>query len=671
MTGGRRRCYASGVFCGPGIPITSMALANCLGLSLSAALKGVFAGDTGLLQQRLTEDLAVPYSGVVGAVGLTRSPRELGLSRQARLAWAGAEQLAPAAKAACRRWGGQRVGLILGTSTGGIAASERAYAALREGAEIPRDYSFEKQHAFNGVADMLAREFGILGPTYVVSTACSSSAKALAAAGRLLATGVADAVLVGGVDSLCLTTLLGFQSLGVVSPQVCQPFAAARDGISIGEGAAFMLLEREGDAAAFLLSVGESGDAHHMAHPHPEGRGAEQAMRQAIAHAGVEPQQVGYVNAHGTGTLLNDAIEASAIARVFGRYPLVSSTKAATGHLLGACGVTEAAFCVAAIERARVPGNGSARLSDGLEIDISQVTASRDLDYAVSNSLAFGGSNASVLLGSERAVKRRGRALASQALADSSELRCELVEACVWHPDVPSELPSGQQASLLSPRARGRASVLTQIFTALLEHLRASGFDAASSPLVFGSAYGEMATTIQLLDVQAATGQSSPLRFQHSVHNTAAGILSIATQNSGFSTSVAAGMDTTAMALLEAMVVLKHAGCTEVALLVADEASTSALASKKHRALGAGFWLRRLPRGQRARLVLHAPRRSPWGDALPTEPDPSLCYNPVIDALRLVQAFRTTEPGPIVLGGAEASVPDGSRWLVELERERA
>ncbi len=670
MTGGRLRCYASGVFCGPGIPITSMALANCLGLSLSAALEQVFAGNTGLSQQRLAGDLAAPYSGVVGVAALPRASAQPGLSRQARLARAGAEQLFGAAKAACQRWGAARVGLVLGTSTGGIAASERAYAALRQGADIPRDYSFEKQHAFNGVADMLARDLGLLGPTYVVSTACSSSAKALAAAGRLLAVGVVDAMVVGGVDSLCLTTLLGFQSLGVVSPQACRPFAAARDGITIGEGAAFVLLEREGDAAAFLLSVGESGDAHHMAHPHPEGRGAEQAMRQALVGAAVEPGEVGYVNAHGTGTLLNDAIEASAIARVFARSPLVSSTKAATGHLLGACGVTEAAFCAAAIERGSVPGNGAARLADGLAIDVSQRTQSRELDYVVSNSLAFGGSNASVLLGSRRVAKRRGSALGGRAISEPISLRCELVDACVWHPDRPPEPAGGPLASLLSPRARGRASALTQIFTTLLEHLCASGFDAAGSPLIYGSAYGEMATTIQLLDVQAATGQSSPLRFQHSVHNTAAGILSIATQNSGFSTSVAAGMDTTAMALLEAMVVLEHGAYTDVAVLVADEASTSALAGKKHRAVGAGFWLRRLRSGQRARLSLHAPRRTHGADLVP-EPDASLCHNPVVDALELVRAFRAAETSSIVFGGAEPSALDGSRWSVELQRDRA
>ena len=654
-----------------------MAVANCLGLSSIDVANAIFAGRTGLHEQRITRDLAAAYAGVVGVVGLpdaaaAPAQSQMRLARQARLALAGVAEVAAATHAARERWGGQRLGLILGTSTGGIAASERAYAALRSGAAIPSDYSFEKQHAFNGVADWLAREFGILGPTYVVSTACSSSAKALAAAGRLLAVGVVDAVLVGGVDSLCLTTLLGFQSLGVVSQRVCQPFAAARDGITIGEGAAFILLEREGEAAAFLLGVGESGDAHHMAHPHPEGRGAERAMRQAIEQAGVEPEQVGYVNAHGTGTLLNDAIEASAIERVFGRSPLVSSTKGATGHLLGACGVTEAAFCALAIERASVPGNGAALVSDGLGIDICRRTAARELDYVVSNSLAFGGSNASVLLGSRRAVKQRA-ALVSDSDADPNELACELVEVSAWHPDPASEPPREQneQGSLLSARARGRASMLTQIFTSLLERLCASGFDASRSPLVFGSAYGEMATTMQLLEVQTNTGQSSPLRFQHSVHNTAAGILSIATQNSGFSTSVAAGMDTTAMALLEAMVVLKHADYREVAVLVADEASTSPLASRKHRAAGAGFWLRRVPRGATARFTLSAPRRSELPGPPPPEAEASLEHNPVVDALRLVQAFRAAKAGDIVLGGVEASAADGSRWVIALERDRA
>jgi len=379
---------------------------------------------------------------------------------------------------------------------------------------------------------------------------------------------------------------------------------------------------------------------------------------------------VGYVNAHGTGTLLNDAIEATAIGRVFGRHPLVSSTKGATGHLLGACGTTEAAFCALAVERSAVPGNGSAALSDGLAIDICRRATPRELDYAVSNSLAFGGSNASVLLGSRRALRQRAAPLSSEQAADSRALRCELVDVCAWHPDAPPGAPSGQQeGSLLSPRARGRASVLTQIFTALLEQLRARGFDAARSPAVFGSAYGEMATTMQLLEMQDSTGQSSPLRFQHSVHNTAAGILSIATQNAGFSTSLAAGMDTTAMTLLEGMVVLEHAALSEVAVLVADEASTSALASRKHRALGAGFWLRRLPRGASARCTLGAPQRAQA--QLPPALAASSSHNPVVDALRLVDAFRGAQSETVVLGGPEPTAIDGSRWVVTLERDGA
>src|SRR5690606_24802070 len=139
-------------------------------------------------------------------------------------------------------------------------------------------------------------------------------------------------------------------------PRGCRPFAADRRGISIGEGAAFLLLERESASGVVLVSVGETSDAHHMAHPHPEGIGAQGAMVQALEQAGVGPDRVQYVNAHGTGTVLNDDIEAAAILRVFGPKPLVSSTKAATGHLLGACGATEAVFCSHAIQAGRVPG---------------------------------------------------------------------------------------------------------------------------------------------------------------------------------------------------------------------------------------------------------------------------------------------------------------------------
>jgi 3-oxoacyl-[acyl-carrier-protein] synthase-1 len=234
----------------------------------------------------------------------------------------------------------------------------------------------------------------------VVSTACSSSAKVFGTARRLLQAGMADAVLVGGADSLCLTTLRGFGSLQALSARPCRPFAAQRDGTSIGEGAAFMLLERQGDGPALLLGVGESSDAHHMSHPHPEGVGAQAAMVGALAMAGLDGSAVDYVNAHGTATPANDAVEARAIQRVVGTRVAVASTKGYTGHLLGAAGITEAVFAVMAIERSFVPESlGAAPLDPAVEVEVVRAVRRMPVRHVLSNSFAFGGSNASVVFG--------------------------------------------------------------------------------------------------------------------------------------------------------------------------------------------------------------------------------------------------------------------------------
>jgi 3-oxoacyl-[acyl-carrier-protein] synthase-1 len=233
-----------------------------------------------------------------------------------------------------------------------------------------------------------------------VSTACSSSGKVLASARRLIAAGVVDAVLTGGVDTLCHTTLRGFESLQALSRRACRPFSADRDGLSIGEGGAFLLIEREGEGRVLLRGVGESSDAFHMSHPHPDGLGARLAMEAALRQAGIEASSVDHVNAHGTGTVANDVVEASAIASVLGRGALVTSTKCYTGHLLGAAGATEAVLAALAIERGFVPATlGADPLDPRIEIDVCVKGAKRLVRTAMSNSFAFGGSNVSILLG--------------------------------------------------------------------------------------------------------------------------------------------------------------------------------------------------------------------------------------------------------------------------------
>jgi 3-oxoacyl-[acyl-carrier-protein] synthase-1 len=290
----------------------------------------------------------------------------------------------------------------MATSTGGIAASEAAVAAWLRTGTVPADFSLDRHHAIHGALPVVCALTGVRGPAYVVSTACSSSAKVFASARRMLIADVVDAVVVGGVDTLARMTLHGFNSLGVLSSEPCRPFSSERAGINIGEGGAFALVEREGTGRARLLGVGETSDAHHMTQPHPEGRGAHDAMARALSQGGVSATDVDHVNAHGTGTRQNDAGESRAIRDLLGPEVPVVATKGYTGHMLGAAGVTEVVFSIAAIERGRVPASVGADPVDP-ELGVALVETGRDLAsrHVLSNSLAFGGSNVSVLIGGE------------------------------------------------------------------------------------------------------------------------------------------------------------------------------------------------------------------------------------------------------------------------------
>ena len=398
----------------PGIPITAYSACNGLGQTTAEVLDGLFAGRRGLT-------LADPSLGVSTWVGAI--PGELPAldqrlapilagfdSRQARIAQLVTIPLLPAVERAKQRWGAARVGLILGTSTAGIAASEQAWVHHREFGALPSDYALERQHALYATIEVVRALTGVRGPGYVVSTACSSSGKVFASAERLLAAGIVDAVVVGGVDSLCQLTVRGFASLEVLSPDPCRPFSSERRGINIGEGGALLLLERPGPGVegigVELLGVGESSDAHHMTAPHPEGLGARIAMERALARAGISSpavDQVDQINVHGTGTTMNDETESRAIRDLFGGVPdslSVVATKGYTGHMLGAAGATEAIFVAATIERGELPASvGASPVDPSLALSVELVRRRRATRRVLSNSLAFGGSNVSVLLG--------------------------------------------------------------------------------------------------------------------------------------------------------------------------------------------------------------------------------------------------------------------------------
>jgi len=306
--------------------------------------------------------------------------------------------------AARDRYGAGRIGLYLGTSTSGLHTTELAYRRRdpKTGA-LPADYRYAKTQNAYSLGEFVRRYLGLAGPGFVVSSACSSSAKVLGNAARMIAAGVCDAAVVGGVDSLCLMTLYGFHSLGLTSAGPCRPYDVDRDGISIGEGGGFALIERANrvePGAILLLGVGESSDAYHMSTPHPEGLGARIAMQQALDSAGLEPSDIDYVNLHGTATKSNDASEDKAVFEVFGEQTPCSSTKGATGHLLGAAGITEAIVSILAIEHGFLPGSANTRSVDpALKSNYLLENKQAKVSRALSNSFGFGGSNCSLVLG--------------------------------------------------------------------------------------------------------------------------------------------------------------------------------------------------------------------------------------------------------------------------------
>lgn len=324
-------------------------------------------------------------------------------SRNNALLLTALEPLRPALAAARERYGPARIGVVLGSSTSGIGEAERAFAAKHAGGVLAADFRLEQQE-LGAPAACLAAAIGSRGPAYTVSTACSSGAKALASAARLLAAGICDAVVAGGVDSLCRFTVAGFAALEAVSPERCNPLSANRRGINIGEGAALFLVSRE-EGPVRLSGWGESVDAHHMSAPDPSGAGALRAMRAALARAGLDAAAIDYVNLHGTATLHNDAMEARAIAALFGAATPVSSTKPLTGHALGAAGAIEAAIAALVLTdnpAGRLPRQWWDGVADPALPPLSVVDAGHALGRAprhvLSNSFAFGGSNVALVL---------------------------------------------------------------------------------------------------------------------------------------------------------------------------------------------------------------------------------------------------------------------------------
>ncbi|UDM52989.1 beta-ketoacyl-[acyl-carrier-protein] synthase family protein [Cupriavidus sp. MP-37] len=386
---------------------------SCLGAGIDATLAALRAQRGGLAPCRFGDVALDTYVGEVAGIDTVTLPAGLTEfdcrnNRLAQLALA-QDDFAARVREAAARYGAHRIGVFLGTSTAGVLQTELGYRQ-RDPATgaLPPDFHYGGTHNPYSLPAFLRQHLGLTGPAAAVSSACSSGAKVFSSARRMLEAGWIDAAVVGGVDSLCHTTLYGFNALELLSRQPCRPCDVARNGISIGEGAVFGLLERVtgtvADDAILLAGIGESSDAHHMSTPHPQGLGARMAMAQALASAGIAPAQVGYVNLHGTATRSNDAAEALAMAAVLPGTPC-SSTKGATGHALGAAGALEAVICALALRHGLVPaGINTTQVDPALDVNYQLANRDTPLRYAMSNAFGFGGSNCSLLFARADAV---------------------------------------------------------------------------------------------------------------------------------------------------------------------------------------------------------------------------------------------------------------------------
>lgn len=379
--------------------VTGYSMLSALGTGRQQHLDALAAGRSGLGEHPIQLDFETAAGAVRQALPELPDAMQPWSTRLARMAYALLQELDEPLRRAREKWRPDRIAVLLGTSTAGAETTEVAYKQFVEGGSFPRDYDFQRQHTFGAVLAIVRKLAGVDGPSWMASTACTSSGKTFATAQRLIAAGAIDAAIVGGLDTLCTMTLTGFHALQALDRAPCRPFRADRNGISIGEGGAFALVERSGDARVTIEGIGETSDAYHISAPHPEGSGAQAAMREALQRAGRAAGDVDHVNAHGTGTRLNDTAEANAIQCVLGADVPTVSTKAYTGHTLGAAAAIEMAFAACAIEEGWIPpAIGDGEIDPKIEVKIPTSKTTGRFDRVLSNSFAFGGNNVSLLV---------------------------------------------------------------------------------------------------------------------------------------------------------------------------------------------------------------------------------------------------------------------------------
>jgi 3-oxoacyl-[acyl-carrier-protein] synthase-1 len=573
--------------------LTSLGMVNALGVSLAEISERLFKGRPDRLTAHClrTTGKTVPVGRVHEPLPDLPAHLKQYQCRNHALAFLAFHQIQETVAALRQRIGPERLGVVIGTSTSGIDASENAFFQWRAKGVLPDSYHFQTQHEMGALSEFLGVLAGAKGPTYTLSTACSSSAKVFASAKSLLDLGICDAVIVGGVDALCHLTLNGFEALDSLSREVSNPMSRNRVGLNIGEGAALFILSCE-EGPIRLLGVGETSDANHISAPDPDGRGAEAAMRQALAEAELEPEAVHYVNLHGTGTPQNDAMEAAAIHRVFGQIP-ASSTKPLVGHCLGAAGAMEVGFCWLALKQAggdriALPPHHWDEVEDENLPRLNLVGVDGSIKrngsaHFLSNSFAFGGSNCAVLIGASNnaaplpAAPRASPAKAVFHLRDWSAWSPGLPDRRAWMDWLPEKRPVAETTSTppcaqVHPLLRRRCGHLVRmVLEAALAACNSAGIDPSHVQHVHCSRYGEIVTTRQLFDSLNDRQPMSPTRFSNSVHHVPSAYFDLAVKNTLLSRSISAGNFGLPCSILEVWGLLRKEPQIPVLLTLADE----------------------------------------------------------------------------------------------------
>jgi 3-oxoacyl-(acyl-carrier-protein) synthase len=479
--------------------------------------------------------------------------------------------------------------IVLGTTTGGILTSE---TALKAGIKSPDAFRY---HGLDTVALHLAKALDVHGPVLTLSTACSSAAVAMSVAHALLRAGLARRVLAGGADSLCRLTFHGFRALQLLAPEGCRPLDAKRAGMTVGEGAGFLVLETAPDGRpvlALLSGTGLSCDAYHASSPHPEGTGAAQAMRRALEDAGIEPSAVDYVNLHGTGTIDNDATEAKAIQQVFGStLPPLSSTKGLTGHPLAAAGAIEAVISIVALTGGLLPANTGLGTADpSLGLAPVRHPTHAPIGTVLSNSFGFGGNNACLVLQAPtaqhlaldgRVAEVSAPSLPALRIAGSACLTAKGGLDDTWNALAAGQSAAGFVSDAVFSKAVQAAFVrrlkrLPRLVLALAQTAHAASGEATPPEFVaVGTAWGPLAETQDFLRKLFETAEqfSSPTDFIGSVHNAPAGQVALLLGATAPNLTCSAGDRSFAQALL----------CASLGL-AAGKASALVLAAEAHEA---------------------------------------------------------------------------------------